>query len=310
MSDMLASLDPLDERYTYSNPTFVKVLDPFDNLTTYSFHYSQYDMQNFDDCNQYGCKTEWDDGLLRLVNTYAGPNVDGGRLVRQENYTYTYDDESLLLNLDCPSIYTANSVYYNVRRAEVETIIPGGCADTTGRTRTVYGDWTNGEIRLAQEVKEYHDLELYRTTYTDYPHDVSYRYRSQYNSREIRDASGQVLSRTDTSFNGNRIQCSVLHVDPTTTGLDGCADGSLPPAPGDIAKVNSYDAETGNLVWKTIKGGDDGTTYVQLYTYSYGVLESAEYDDPAIEWHAVNRDVDRVGDGAGQQRSCRGRVEL
>ncbi len=272
-----------------SNPYFVKVLDPFDNLTTYSFHYTPF---NTGDCDNYGCRSSWDDGTLYQVNSYAGDAIDGGRLVRQMNYEYTDDNHVSLLRNAESGIPSANRLYYNVRQKQVETVSPGGTSPG-GKSRTVYDGWTYGPVKKAKEIRTYDGLELYRTTYIDQVPSASFH--DTYNYSELLDNSGTVLSRTDARFDADGLVCSVRRTGAGVTPLTGCDDDSLQLAPGDVATINTYDPATGDRIGITVKGGDDGAAFKEVYVRNRGVLESAQYDDPGIGWLAMDRTVDDSG---------------
>jgi len=266
-----------------TNPTQVRVLDPFDNLTVYYFHATLIEV---DDCDDFGCNGNWDDGLLYKVEMYAGPYIDAGRLVKVENYTYKYDRTVLLkLGSDKPD---ANHTPVNSRQSEVETVTPGSGMYPTKNHRVEYHDWTPGEIKRAQTVREYDGLQLYRETFRDLA--PTRDYHGYHTHSLVKDAAGRVLSRTDVAFDYNRLTCKARRAQPGGGPTTSCVD---PLSTGDLATSNTYapGANPEDLEIEAVReGGDDGGSSTTHKTY-YGGAVKTKYYDP-FPWKAVDRTID------------------
>ena len=283
-----------------SNPTRVEVLDPFDNLTVYTFLATTFVSPN--NCVGNECPSSWFDGLLNQVETFAGPAESGDRLVRRAAYRYTYDD---VIQTRTAALQSAFSVARNVRVEEVETVTPGHGVQPASVHRVVYGrpegvpddGWTpaSGFIRRPRVTREYKGNELYLETLQEwYP---TPQFHDYVLVTELRNASGEAQEKTHTVFDGNRLVCAISRLDPGVDPLNQvlpatcpATAGDLPPGSGDVASVHAYDPSTGNPTGTKILGGDDGSAFETTFEYVNGVLSDKKY--APFEWSALHRTTD------------------
>ena len=265
-----------------SNPYEVRVLDPFDNLSIYRYHWSV-----GVNCNQ-ECVSQWDDGLLNWALVYAGPIPDATRLVKRTHYTWTYDGMfQFRPSLDLPAKPNSFSMAIRPRVSEEEEFTPGGGTHPGSLYRTAYSDWVGG--RRARQVEEYVDDVLYRRTITNYDQFAGEGTTEDFTFREVRDASDALLSRIDRRTLNGRVQCEVHRIG--TTGIDalpGCLDSQLGLQPGDVAIRNAINTTTGFTDSSTTLGGDDQVARTQMFTYESGVLKT---ETRGFSWKAVDRSI-------------------
>ncbi len=276
---------------TGSNPSIVKVIDPFNNLTVYRFHNTTYPSGA---CDLAGCIAEWDDGLLESIHTYAGLDENGALLQRIENYEHTYDGTWVQYRTTS-SEANAHSVPLRVRQSSREVITPGNANHPMRVHRTASGDWTAPSCPArAALVEEFDGQELYRSTHSDYVSCGS-GYSGAMNSVELRDAAGNVVSRTDAEYELNRVKCSVERADGAgVADLPSDCDtnsASLQLQAGDVAVLQSVDGVTGDPVSTTTRGFDVvSDSFVSNYTYGQGVMIDQSFQ--GMTWYGSNRTVD------------------
>ncbi|MBZ5637412.1 MAG: RHS repeat-associated core domain-containing protein [Acidobacteriia bacterium] len=272
-----------------SNPQEVKVLDPFDNLTVYWFGRTLYGDTG---CNAYGdCASGWADGLLYYIFYYSGAESGDTRLVKHVDYSYDYAGRMFqyrvpLCGPDCtwpPDIY---SIAVDPRTTEERTTYAGDGANPEATRRVVYSEWTSGCISKPKQVTEYDGELPYRSTWTEY--ESTPEYHDAHRFVEVRNASGEVVSRTDRHFTLDHLDCEIVR--NGTIGADRLAcPGSLTYA-GDVGTTYSYDS-AGNLSSTTERGGDDGASWTASYTHcAGGYLCGKQYG--GITWNALDRDID------------------
>jgi len=288
--------------YSGSNPRTVQVVDPFGNLTVYSFGWTPY-TDSGENCDAFGCPNYWTDGLLYSVKTYAGAEALSSRLVRKETREYTYDDRYLQFKENPPyAAYSSfNQMGVHVRPSATTVVTHGGGEFPTSTRSIVYQDWTNtdsngepivGAAPRAREVLEYDGQQLYRRTFTDWETDWASTgfVHDAHRYVEVTDSTGVVVSRTDRKFLNNRVLCEVER----NTGSPGeeISDcGEVVPAVGDVLTLNEYDVATGSLISRSVSEGDDGlVASAAVYAFKMGTLETKEQGD--IGWYAADRDVD------------------
>ncbi len=290
-----------------SNPRKVKVLDPFNNLTVYWFHRTAYDSNA---CVVDGCDSHWADGMLEAVDTYAGPDENATRLVRRVSNEYTYDEEDFQFKSAGPGPSRVNSVAVNSRRESTRTHTPPQGGYPGGDRRVVSSDWNTAGVTgtrykyppRARLVTEYNDAEVYRSTYTQYPGLVPWEFQGVYDYSESRDSLGSVISRTDVTFDHNRIKCRVRRA--SGTGLaslpSDCDDplqvAGLAMGPGDVASLTTltYNETTEEETRELVTHGFDSTgdRYESESTSYRGVVSEGEYVGLTESWLAVDRTID------------------
>ena len=285
-ADYVASQEGLT--FTGSNPTQVRVLDPFGNMTTYWFSVTWYVPGN--NCDFTGvCEVNWWDGLLTHVEVFSG-----AKLVERTEYTWTVDRDSNnnammfeFRDQGSAGIPDAYSVPINVRHAAVEKITPGGLSEPSTVRRVQYSDWTDGDYRRAKKVEEFDDNVLYRSTYTDYS--PTMEFNDNHTMVEIRDAGESVVSRTERLFNYSRLACQVRRASiEGAAALTGCDTASLNLQAGDVAVANTY-STTGNKTAVTVE--DSSQSFTTSYTYTAGgYLSTKSYS--GLSWSAIDRTID------------------
>lgn len=278
-----------------SNPHYVRMLDPFGNLTTYRFHYTLY---NDVGCPAGDCPNNWDDGLLYEVATYAGPQPDDNRLIQLTTHAWEADRHSVT---DAPKMFqyragrsvsspaSCNSMVKKAYQKEERTIVPSS-SSFSGRISVIKSsDFLIGRPRQRDE---YLNGSLYRSTYTDLdPNDGSV---DAHRFVRVTDASGAVVSRVDRRFNLGRVECEVRRKGAEGNVLGSCEEGTLGlnRHPGDIATVNTFDPSTGLLQSTVIKGGDDLTEQLidPEYLPGAGYLKTKKIGN--VQWKVIDRSVD------------------
>jgi len=146
------------------------------------------------------------------VETFVGPEEDYNRLIKVAYTEYTHTSQYLQHKFHPDPSY--NRMGFNVRPDGSTVVNYGGGNYPTTVRRTSHLNWTNrdedddpipGAVPRAREVVEYNDYELYRQTYIDYAPTTDFH--DNHNYVEVRDASGELLSSTDTEWNINRLTC-------------------------------------------------------------------------------------------------------
>jgi hypothetical protein len=279
----------LGRGFSGTNPSRVRVLDPFDNLTDYHFYSSSYSSSS---CASPPCPTNGSDGLPFEVATYVGPSPSEERLVTRVQYQWLWDDMFTYRLRGASGSNSAPPTDYEVAiRPRVETvtaITPGGGAYPPSTRRTESSDWCDGTE--ARQVDEYVDGELYRQTFTHYIAGSSHP--NNYDYSETRDAHGNVISHVDQKNSGPNVLCQIRRVNGLAssgvTGISNCASMSLDQ--GDIALRNTIDSNTGTISTTEVWGGDDQTVRTSTMTYAAGgVLASKNL---GFGWNAVDRTID------------------
>ena len=292
-------------QYSFSNPYRVLVWDPFENVTVYYYEASPF---NQGDCNEEGCPTDWKDGMLWNVGTYAGPVVTPARLVQVESYSHAFDNRWMRFRDGGTSAVAnhKNAIAANVRTAEKETLILSGSMPATTH-REVYSNWSNQNpsngsflpgVSKPRTVEEFASGQRVRSTYTAYSGD--HQFQDKHDRVEVRDGNGGLVASTVKVWtNVNRVKCEVQFATPTPSGtIAGCQDPSSPSccsgplslSAGDVGTRHEFNSE-GNLTKEVLEGGDDGLSWEADYTYLNGVLRSKQFS-PGIGWKALDRDVD------------------
>jgi hypothetical protein len=159
--------------YRGSNPHYVRMVDPFGNLTTYRFHVTIYsDLPGA--CPNGDCPNNWYDGLLYEVSMYAGPQPDDNRLIQRTTHEWDADRDA---STGAPKMFqyrpgrnsvssppSCNSMVKNAYQKDERTIVPS-TSSFGGRTSVIKSsDFVNGRPKQRDE---YLNGTLYRSTYTD-----------------------------------------------------------------------------------------------------------------------------------------------
>jgi hypothetical protein len=174
--------------YQGSNPNYVRMLDPFSNLTTSRFGYTIYSNDNFV-CPGGECANNWYDGLLLETRSYVGPQPDDNRLARSADYTWDLDkvgSTPKMFQYRAPRVSwptpkpTANSVAVNTKQTEQLSVTPAGGNYPGHSSTTKSSDYVGTQPRRQDE---YRNGALYRTTITDWA--GSFEFRPSHNFVEV-----------------------------------------------------------------------------------------------------------------------------
>lgn len=290
--------------YHSTNPQVAGVVDPFGNLTRYVYE-GQFGEEL--SCVSNVCFNNWDDGLLVRKSVYIGNFGDEGRLVEETTFEYDGEDMFNYRAVSGPTPWSGYAVGVNPKRIAETTTYPGSAGYPNRTRRTEYSDWVDETV--PRRVLEFSDGVLVRATYTDATPTTAFR--GAHNYVEVRDAIGQLVSRTDRVFQKHivdgyatltgRIECEIERAGAYDgPPLTACPEGVT----SDVITTNMFDVDTNDIVTTTISGASPSASSTRHFTYENGELTSSGFG--ALSWKSIDRVVDPLTGRVSQTKDPAG----
>lgn len=305
-----------------TNPSLVRVWDPFNNVTEYSFmtQWLQLGEGNYEaaDCWPYTdtsepvwkqtdeCPSYWDSGLLTHTRVYRGCTASIANLVRETVTEHDVDrdqDGTPLLFRYRPAHFSwpgwsAYTVGRNVREKKQTTTYHDGALQSGGppSVSVEYQDW-DGYGHYERTVEKNENNEIHRMRFMDYQAPAGQWFLGRYSKVVLEDATGTPIERTDycwgeTEANATKPTDIVRRKVPTSN------DVTCTAAAGDVFEALEYVVELENpeqplgvLKLRDISGGDLDSSFKTKYTYAPGSYLKTRGPD-GQSWLSLDRDWD------------------